>query len=202
MFFAHVIPYLVIADYCSSCSFSPPPFLPCFHPPSCLPPPCQAPWFTPPTMPVPLPLTQRVEGAGNPLHPVTHTPCPSPFPWHEEGCPRAPPPPLPLVHALRHAFPLHFTSTRKEGWNPPTPHFLPRPMHTSPICVQEPEPHTKGWRARGRARAEQWSNQHNKQWGEHHHQHGSSTAHNPGWGSAHEQKGGGAEKGSGGGIEP
>ena len=117
-----------------------------------------------PTAPAPLTLAQRVEGAGNPLRPVTRAPCASPFPWHKEGCPG---PPLSLRFTPPAApSPPHFASTRREGWNPPTPpppHSLPRPMRASPICTREP--YAKGQHARGRARAVRWSNKHNKQWG-------------------------------------
>ena len=152
--------------------------------------------FTPPPLPA-LSLSLRVEGAGNPLCPVPRAPRAFPFPWHEEGCPG--PPPLPPVHAPRRAFTPHLALTRREGWNPPTPQppsSLPRPMHASPICAQEF--YAKGWRARGRAWAEQRSNKHNKWWGEHRHQCGSSAATQPRPGRCTRTEGQGCREGFGG----
>ena len=41
------------------------------------------------------------------------------------------PPPLPPVHTPHCAFPHHLASTRREGWNPPTPP-IPPPSH---VCL-------------------------------------------------------------------
>ena len=150
-----------------------------------------------PAAPAPLPLVQRVEGAENPLCPAPCAPRAFPFPWHEEGCPGPPlslrftPPaaPSPLISRQR---------GERDGIPPP----FPAPSHARlPICAREP--YAKGWRARGRDRAERRSNHHNKRWG------GNTVtdvaaaqrATQAGAG-ARERKGGGAEKGSGGGREP
>ena len=179
----------------------PPPFPPCFCPPSCLPPLCQASWFMPPTMPGPLPLTQRVEGAGNTLCLVPCTLHAFPFAWHEEGCPS--PPPLPLVHTPHHTFPPHLASTRREGWNPPTP----QPPVPCPVPCMPPPFACENHMQRGGVQGEgpglsSGPTSTTTSSGEHHHRCGSSAACSPGWGSACKWKGGGVEKGLGGGREP
>ena len=164
-------------------------------------PPCQASWFMPPAVPVPLPLAQWVEGAGNPLCPVPHAPRMFPFPWHEEGCPGPPlslwftPPatPSPLISHQR----------GESGGIPPPPHpphSLPRPMCTSPfVCENRTQRGSAQGEGPGTSGGPTTTT---RGGGEHHHRRGSSAARNPGWGGAREWKGGGAEKGSGGGGEP
>ena len=151
----------------------------------------------PPAMPAPLPLTQRVEGAENPLCPVPCAPHTFPFPWHKEGCPGPPlsllftPPAAPSPPISRQR------GERVESPHPVTPPF-PAPSHA---CLPHLHARTvrkgaahKG-KGQGRAAVQQAV-------GEHRHRCGCSAVRNTGWGGACEWKGGGTEKGSGGGGEP